>query len=145
MTFIPPVEIIQNVLQRESKNGIPANAYSIIPAAVYIMYIFIVFSSVALILGLKRSSRASEWYNVDVAVGGFDYSKALKNSMLWGNISKSLNRVNPVPVRADMLSKIASIIGILVASAKTSPPIIAAHTHPNAEMIIPCLSRTFLT
>lgn len=52
--------------------------------------------------------------------------------------------VIPVPVNADILSKTESIIGVCVASIITIPPIIAAHNHPSAEIIIPCLRRTFL-
>ena len=50
----------------------------------------------------------------------------------------------PVPVNADILSKIASIIGMFVANIKMSPPIILAHTQAKVEIIIPCLRRTAL-
>ena len=51
--------------------------------------------------------------------------------------------VIPVPVKADMLSKTASIIGMFVASINTIPPIILAHNHANEDNIIPCLSLIF--
>ena len=53
--------------------------------------------------------------------------------------------VIPVPVNADMLSKIPSMSGRLVARVKTNPPMILAHSHANAEIIIPCFSRIFLS
>ena len=52
--------------------------------------------------------------------------------------------VIPVPVKADMLSKTPSMIGMWVDNVKTKPPIRHAHSHANADMIIPCLKRIFL-
>ena len=56
-----------------------------------------------------------------------------------------MNIVIPVPVRADMLSKTPSMIGMLVANVKTKPPIRLAHSHAKADIIIPCLKRIFLS
>ena len=110
-------------------------------------------------LGFMRSSRASEWYSFDETEPGFvktamtitttpnpptHCSKALKNSMLCGRISTSINMVIPVPVKADMLSKTPSRTGMWVANVKTNPPIRLAHSHANADIIIPCLKRIFL-
>ena len=109
-------------------------------------------------LGLICSSRASDLYNfvdteppllktpITITITPkppIHCSKALKNSILCGSISTLPNMVIPVPVNADILSKIPSINGIGVAIVKTSPPITPAHNHANEEMIIPCLRRIF--
>ena len=49
--------------------------------------------------------------------------------------------VTPVPVNADIDSKIPLSSPILVTSSKVIPPINAAHSHANEEIAIPCLRR----
>ena len=63
--------------------------------------------------------------------------------MLCGSISTFPNIVIPVPVKADMLSKTPSIIGIPVEKVKTSPPIKLAQSHAKDDIIIPCFKRMF--
>ena len=118
-----------------------------------------VFLSVVLTLGFRRSSRASDWYNLAVAVPGLvktpititttpnpptHCSNALKNNMLWGNISTLSNIVIPVPVNAEVLSKIPFKKSVPVASEITTPPTIPAHIQAIDEIIIPCFSFILL-
>ena len=114
---------------------------------------------VVLIDGLRRSSRASEWYNLDDADPGFDKKEiirtmipkppthcwnALKNSMLYGNISTSGYIVIPLPVNADMLSKMPSIMFMPVTKWNIKPPIMDAYIQITADVIIPCFRPIFL-
>ena len=105
--------------------------------------------------GFNFSSLASDLYNLNAEVPGLmsmlikiittpsppiHCSRLLKKRMDLGRDSTSLNRVNPLPVHAEIFSKKASRkdmsnISIIMVAA-TNP----AHSQATLDIIIPCLN-----
>ena len=109
--------------------------------------------------GLIFSSLASDLYNLDAAVPAriripiniitipnppTHCSRLLKNRMDLGNTSTFTKKVIPLPVHADMFSKMASTKGMPNERTMIEAPIREAHSHAKDDISIPCLSLSLV-